>query len=250
MTERIWDDFLTERDKQVFDRSGYGTLGGFGRRPAVLMIDMTYDFVGDKPEPVLESIKRWPNSSGEEGWEAIAVIETVIARAREKNLPLFYTKPGIRPDGWDWGSWHWKSSRIEEWLREPTNDFDGNRIVAQLAPTARDIVIPKHKPSAFFGTPLMLMLTQLGADSLIVTGCTTSGCVRASVVDAFSYNLRVAVVEEGCFDRAQASHAMTLCDLNAKYADVLPAAEILAHIDILPQDLFALPSGSPPPLPA
>ncbi len=216
----------------------------------MLVIDMTYDFVGDRPEPVLESIRRWPNSSGEEGWAAIAVIESVITRARRKNLPLFYTKPGIRPDGWDWGGWHWKSSRIEEWLQEPTADFDGNRIVARLAPAARDIVIPKHKPSAFFGTPLMPMLTQLGADSLIVTGCTTSGCVRASVVDAFSYNLRVAVVEEGCFDRAQASHAMTLCDLDAKYADVLPATEILDYMDGLSGDLFVLPGGAPPPPPA
>ena len=132
-------------------------------------------------------------------------------------------------------------------MREPTDNFDSNRIVAELAPGARDIVIPKHKTSAFFGTLLLPMLTQLGVDSVIVTGCTTSGCVRASVVDAFSHNLRVGVVEEGGFGWAEAYRAMTLCDLSANYADVAPVSQILAHMDTLATDLFVLPNGNPPP---
>jgi nicotinamidase-related amidase len=89
-------------------------------------------------------------------------------------------------------------------------------------------------------------LTLLGADSVIVTGGTTSGCVRATSVDAFSHNYRVAIVEEGCFDRSQASHAMTFCDLNAKYADVVKTDEVLSYFDGLPNGLFALPKGNPP----
>ncbi len=79
----------------------------------------------------------------------------------------------------------------------------------------------KQKPSGFFGTNMASYLTLLGCDSVIVTGTTTSGCVRATVLDAFSLNYRIALAEEGCFDRSQASHAINLCDMNAKYADVV-----------------------------
>ena len=84
---------------------------------------------------------------------------------------------------------------------------------------------------------------DLGADSLIVTGTTTSGCVRASVLDAFSNNLRCTVVEEACFDRSQASHAINLCDMHAKYADVVPIDEALSQIEEI-DCVYNLPSGN------
>ena len=74
---RIWDQYLTERDKQVFKASGFGAKGGFGKRPALLIIDVSYGFAGDKPEPILDSIKRWSNSCGAESWDAIAVIKSL-----------------------------------------------------------------------------------------------------------------------------------------------------------------------------
>jgi nicotinamidase-related amidase len=92
-------------------------------------------------------------------------------------------------------------------------------------------------------------LTLLGCDSVIVTGTTTSGCVRATVLDAFSLNYRIALAEEGCFDRSQASHAINLCDMNAKYADVVKTSEVLALFDSLPSGMFDLPKGSPAPAP-
>src|SRR5262249_34729789 len=84
----------------------------------------------------------------------------------------------------------------------------------------------------------------LGCDSIIVTGTTTSGCVRATVLDAFSLNYRIALSEEGCFDRSQASHAINLCDMNAKYADVVKTSEILTYLETLPSGLFDLPKGA------
>jgi hypothetical protein len=78
MGERVWDKFLTEEDKAVFAASGYGTRGGFGRPPAVLVIDVSYNFCGDRPEPILESIKRWPNSCGERAWIGVAAIRRLI----------------------------------------------------------------------------------------------------------------------------------------------------------------------------
>jgi nicotinamidase-related amidase len=113
-----------------------------------------------------------------------------------------------------------------------------------IAPGPQDIVVKKQKPSGFFGTDLASYLSLLGWDSVIVVGTTTSGCVRATVVDAFSLNYRVILAEEGCFDRSEASHAVSLCDMHAKYADVVSTAEILSYFGELPADLFALPTGN------
>ena len=148
----------------------------------------------------------------------------LIEAARAKGLPVIYTTGERRPDNWDAGSWRWKSTRGDEASGTAHDDIDGNEIVTMIAPGPRDIVIKKQKPSGFFGTNLASYLTLLGCDSVIVVGTTTSGCVRATVVDAFSLNYRVILAEEGCFDRSEASHAVSLCDMHAKYADVLPTA--------------------------
>ena len=149
---------------------------------------------------------------------------------------MIYTTGMRRDDHWDSGSWAWKNNRSAEDVGTKTvvSNIDGNEIVAEIAPGPQDIVIYKQKPSGFFGTNMASYLTLLGCDSVIVTGTTTSGCVRATVLDAFSLNYRISIAEEGCFDRSQASHAINLCDMNAKYADVVKTAEVLAFFDTLP----------------
>jgi maleamate amidohydrolase len=246
MTKRIWDAFLTERDRQVFAASGFGAQAGFGARPAILVVDVTYNFVGDRREPILDSIKRWPNSCGEDAWDALPRIRRLLDAGRAKGIPVLYTRGTMREDGWDGGSWWWKIARLDETATRVTRrrtDLDGNQIVAEVAPQPQDIVIEKHKPSVFHGTPLQSFLVLLQADSLIMCGTTTSGCVRATVLDAFSNNYRVSIVEEGCFDRSQASHALSLCDMNAKYADIVKLDQTLAFIETLPPNLFELPKG-------
>jgi maleamate amidohydrolase len=243
MTEPIWNKFLTERDKAVFAAGGFGARAGFGKRPALLVIDVNWAFCGLRPEPILESIKSWRTSCGEEAWVALDYIKSLIDAARGKGLPVIYTTGERRADNWDGGSWLWKSSRGEEKGGSPGSNVDGNEIVAMIAPGPQDIVIKKQKPSGFFGTSLTGYLTLLGCDSVVVVGTTTSGCVRATVVDAFSLNYRVALAEEGCFDRSEASHAVSLCDMHAKYADVVPTAEVLSYFDRLPAGLFDLPAG-------
>jgi len=244
MKPPIWDMFLTERDKAVFSAGGFGARMGFGKRPAILVVDVNYAFCGDKREPILESIKRWPTSCGEEAWEGVRVIKRLIEAARAKGLPVIYTTNKKRPDKWDNGSWSWKNTRQNERLRTQTN-LDPNAVVDEIAPGPRDILIQKQKPSAFYATPLQSYLTLLGCDSLLVAGATTSGCVRASVLDAFSSNYRVVVVEDGCFDRSQASHAVSLCDMHAKYADIVESAEVIDFILTLPAGMFDLPAGEP-----
>jgi maleamate amidohydrolase len=232
-----WDDILTERDKEVFAKSGYGKRAGFGQRPAVLVIDMNYNFVGDKPEPILKSVERFRNSCGEEGWEGVYRIRELLEVARKKQLPTFYTTGHEGGGSVAFGRWHGKNRRGAEDMGETW--AKGNEIVAEIAPRDGDVVIRKQKPSAFFGTPLISMLNEVHTDTVLVTGCTTSGCVRASAIDAFSYNFRVCVVEECVFDRGQASHKINLFDMNAKYADVISLMEAMEYIKSLPDTLYA-----------
>jgi nicotinamidase-related amidase len=248
VTERIWDKYLSDEDKAVFAASGYGAKAKWGKRPALLVVDINYAFTGDKPLPILDSIQTWRNSCGEYGWRAIPVVQQLLDLCRSKGIPVIYSTSTRRPDSWNFGSWAWKNGRTGEEVKSNAqpkrhNAVSGHTIVEEVAPGPRDIVIRKEKPSAFFGTPLQSYLQLLECDSLIVTGTTTSGCVRATVIDAFSQNFRCTVVEDGCFDRSQVSHAINLCDMNAKYANVLGSDEVMEYLRGLPDNAYGLPSG-------
>ena len=243
MSKRVWDKYLSERDKEIF-AGAFGGVTGFGERPALLVIDAAWAFIGDKREPIREMVKRWPMGSGEEGWNAVDHIKPLIETFRSKKMPVIYTIYGRRKDGWDKTSWIWKNPNTAK--PPPTNrpDLDINDVVSDIAPAPQDIVVRKQKASGFFETNLASYLTWLGADSVVVTGGVTSGCVRATVVDAFSLNYKVSIVEEACFDRAEASHALNLFDMNTKYADVVTGEAVQKHLRTLPDNLFPrLPSG-------
>jgi maleamate amidohydrolase len=233
MTKRIWDDYLTERDRMVFETAGYGKRVGFGTRPALFVIDVQYNFCGDERQPILDAVKKYRTACGEEAWDAIPHIERLMLICRQKNLPIFYTVSERRPDMLDSGVQIGKSHRgAEKTSQEGTH---ATQTVDALKPRTEDFLIGKRKPSAFFGTPFMSHLNFLDIDTLIVTGCTTSGCVRATAVDAFSYNFKVAIPEETTFDRFQSSHAMNLFDLNCKYADVIPTDDVARYLEGLPR---------------
>ena len=219
---------LTEEELRIIEATGWGARQGFGTRPAVIVIDVTYGFTGDKPEPILKSIERFPTSCGEHAWESVRAIKELLVEARSAAVPVFYTRNDFHPLKLDLGSWRWKSARVDEGARE--YERLARQIVADIGPTERDIVITKQKPSAFFGTPLLSNLIELGVDQLVVVGCVTSGCVRSSVIDAFSNNLRVAVVREGTFDRIELSHEVALFEMDAKYADVHSLESAIAYL--------------------
>lgn len=240
MIEPLWMKYLTARDHQVLAASGYGARMGFGQRPALMIVDVNYNFTGDEPKPILESIRRWRNSCGEEAWVAIQVVRRLLAACRAKGVPVFYSTNSRRADGFDAGSWRWKNSRELEDIQQ---EIRGNEIVAEIAPQPQDVVIWKTKPSAFFGTPLLSFLIDLKVDSLLICGVSTSGCVRATVIDAFSQNLRCAVVADACFDRLEVSHAINLADMHAKYADVISSDEAIAFLGGLKAGMFDLPRG-------
>ena len=223
---RVWDRYLSERDRELFPAEG--RAGGFGQQPALVIIDVTYAFTGEG-EPIRESIKRYPLSCGEEAWSAIRHTQRLLEVARAARIPIYYTITGYREDAADEGAWRrGHPGGVHPMSVEGSK---GTQIVAELAPAAGEFVIAKKKPSAFFGTPLVSYLIDRKVDTLIVTGCTTSGCIRSSVLDAFSLNYKIVVPEECSFDRGEASHAINLYDLQRKYADVIPTQRVIEYLE-------------------
>lgn len=229
--ERVWDPYITERDRKVYAKAGFGGRSSLGTRPAVLIIDVQYRTCGESPKPILEAIDEYKTSCGKAGWNAVRVIENLLSVARPKNIPVIY--PTVeRKDRFDTGRWKDKIPAIAD-----APSYMGNRgteIIESIAPELRDIVVSKRYASAFFGTPLMTYLNDLDRDTLIVTGATTSGCVRATVSDAFSFGFRVAVVEDAVFDRGEVTHAINLFDMDQKYAEVLASSIIIDYLNGVP----------------
>lgn len=222
---RPWAEVIPEEDERRYEASGFGRPGGVGRRPGLLIIDVQYRTVGSERRPYWEAIEEYPTACGEDGWRAVDHIRPLLADFRARGLPVLYPHVAPKNAGTDAG-------RLAEKVPAIMGiDAAGYRFVEEVAPEPGDVLLPKKHPSAFFGTPLVSHLIDLGLDTLFVTGCTTSGCVRASVTDAFALNFRVVVPEECVYDRSPTSHAVNLWDMNAKYADVVPVAEAIAMLD-------------------
>lgn len=221
---RPWDDIIPAEEQRAYRAAGLGNPVSPGTRPGLLIIDVQYRTVGTTPKPFLEAIKEFPTSCGEVAWSAVANIKGLLAEFRERGWPVLYPHiaPKVRTDG----------GRLAEKMPGiMTISARGYDFVEEIAPKGDDILIPKKHPSAFFATPLVSHLIDLGVDTLVVTGCTTSGCIRSSVVDAFAYNFRVLVAEDAVYDRSHVSHCVNLFDMASKYADVAPTKEVIAKLD-------------------
>ncbi|MET3918881.1 maleamate amidohydrolase [Variovorax sp. OAS795] len=217
---RPWDGVIPEEEQAIYRKTGWGTPTGLGKRPALLVIDVQYRSMGDTPMPIDEAITTLPTSCGEYGWRAVPHIAKLLATFRDMGAPILY--PYVAPKGpQNRGQFELKVPGV---MGIPKHGYD---FVAEVAPTQADILIPKFQASAFHGTPLTSHLIGLGVDTVIVTGCTTSGCVRATVIDACALNFRVVVPEDAVYDRSQTSHAVNLFDMASKYADVMPTENLL-----------------------
>ncbi len=220
-----WRDAIPADELALYELAGFGAPAGLGKRPAVLVIDVQYRTVGDEPLPIRESIARqYRTSCGQAGWDAVGNIRRVLAAARAAGAPVIY--PHVAPKGkLDAGR---TGEKIPSLMEVPDR---GYAFVAETAPLDGDLLIPKRHPSAFFGTALVSYLIDLGVDTVLLTGCTTSGCVRATACDAFAYNFRCGVLEDCVYDRSPTSHAVNLFDISSKYADVMPADAAIAYLE-------------------
>ncbi|MFN3317161.1 MAG: isochorismatase family protein [Allorhizobium sp.] len=195
----------------------YDNRIGFGKKPALVLVDFVQAYF--EPES--------PLYAGVD--EALASALRIRAKAREKGLPVILTGVVLHPTGLDGGRFFQKAKPLACFTA-------GNPLGAWpkgLEPIPDEFVVSKQYPSAFFGTSLAPLLTSMGVDNVILTGLTTSGCVRASCVDAMSHGFITTVVRDACGDRHTAPHEANLFDMNAKYADVVSEAEILDFIEKL-----------------
>ena len=217
-----WKDIVPADVLDIY--SHYVRKTFVGPSPALLAIDLYELSYQGGPKPVAELHKVYPSSCGENAYAAIEPTKRLFAAARAAGIPIFYTTQDTRPDS--------LPSRVTATRRQRVQtDPALYAIKSEYKPQGGDVVITKQRASGFYGTPLLAHLTQLGVQSLIVCGESTSGCVRASAVDAYSSGFHVTLVEECCFDRSQLSHKINLFDLHHKYADVMRVDEVAAHLD-------------------
>lgn len=223
---QVWDDLLTPTDRAVIANAGFGKRRGFGTSPMLVMIDCQYNYIG-ADKPITEQQDEYPGGGGEGAWRAVRTIEGLLEIARAIDIPVLYTrnvqKRTIRFDSFA-GKSTWDHSKTLE-------DAPGSRIVDELSPRPEDFVIDKSYASAFYGTPLVNYLVGLKVDTLIMTGVSTSGCVRATAVDGVTRGFNVAVVADGTADRIEASHKVALLDLWMKYADVVGSDEAAEYLN-------------------
>ncbi|MBI2875048.1 MAG: isochorismatase family protein [Firmicutes bacterium] len=222
----LWDELVQGRDQEVIRASGYGNRRGLGSNPAVLIIDAQNKFLGTRAD-ILTSMKTYPASLGEEGWAAVPALQKVVRAARDAGVPVIHTAHG----GPGAAASAFRRKRKTPDVADPSiSQEEADAIVAPLAPLPGELVLLKPHASIFFGTPLMGILNTLRVDTVIIGGFTTSGCVRASVVDAAANNFNVAVVQDGCADRLTVSQKVSLMDMGMKYGDLMTSEEIECYL--------------------
>jgi maleamate amidohydrolase len=217
MTERIWEDLLSEQDKRVIEKAGYDKGGasswesrGAGENPLVLVIDVQQLIVGENV-PILKAVEEYRTAMGEIAWEAVDRIEEFLEFARGNDIPVAYTR--VIPGSYD----------------DP--EHDDLQIVDSVAPEDGETVVDKSYASAFYGTDLLAQLNRNDTDTLVVVGNSTSGCVRATTVDAQQHGFDVVLPQECIFDRIEASHKVGLLDMWMKYAEVLETDEVKEYLE-------------------
>ena len=219
-----WKDIVNEEILEIYE--AYHRKLYVGANPAVLAIDLYNKAYEGGNKPVREVNRQFSGSCGENAWKALEPTQKLLAAARKAGVPVIYTTRHVDTRGVQSTNRNLGSDALKS---------DVYDIKAELAPEPGELVIYKERASGFFGTPLVAHLRMMGIDSLIICGESTSGCLRASTVDAYSYGFHNVVVEECAYDRSMLSHKVNLFDLHHKYADVMHVEDVLAHLNSLAQ---------------
>ena len=208
------DKAMNRNDLDIYRAQGFGGAVGIGARPALCIVDFVNGFM----DPSIFGGGNIP--------EAVANTVALLAAARARGLPVAFSRVVYAEDGSD----DFAFARKVPALAGLTERAPASQIVPQLAPLPDETTLRKTQPSAFFGTGYAERLRQRGVDTVIIAGCTTSGCVRATVVDAMSHDFRTIVARDCVGDRSLAAHEANLFDMEQKYADVVDAAAIIAAL--------------------
>ncbi len=219
--DHCWKDIAPDDLLQIY--SPYRRETFVGPKPALLLIDLYNMAYQGGAKPPVELQAEFPSSCGQYAHAAIEPTKRLIAAARAAAVPIFYCTSDFRPMAAPQGV----GATRRKVKKKSAEDFE---IWPDFAPQDGDVVIKKQRASIFAGTPLVSHLNILGVQSVIVCGESTSGCVRASCVDAYSNGLHVSVVEECTFDRHELIHKVNLFDLHHKYADVMHLDEVVDHL--------------------
>ncbi len=220
-----WRSFLPPEEAKTYHSAGFGAPQPFGKRPALLVIDCTIAFTGSSPDLSLEeAVAEFRTACGPGSWEALRHVTTLVESFRGKRLPIVFTRTDLAIRAVMGGATKAGGFSDREVLER------GNQFPDVIRPRDGELVLEKGRASVFFGTPLASYLATRGVDSVIACGTTTSGCVRASVVDAFSHGFVTFVAEEACFDRSPTAALANLWDMNAKYASVVPVGHVLKQV--------------------
>lgn len=222
-----WEAIFTDADRELLKTFSRTERQKFGHRPALIIVDVVKSFMGSRPQSTLEAAAEYRTSCGEAGWRALDHIKRLLDAFRERDLPVIYTTVDPVIAGFAWGPD--KRSSAEEYGQKKYSE-EAWEIAEEIKPRSSEPIIRKTKASGFLFTPLAPILHNMGADCLVVVGTSTSGCVRATVVDGISHKYTVFVVEECTFDRFELSHLVSLWDMNAKYADVISTDDAMAYL--------------------
>ncbi len=219
-TSPWWPSTVSAEDENLYQAAGFGRSAGLGTSPALLVIDVQYRTVGHARVPIETAMTEYPTACGNRGWDAVDRISTVLAAARASGVPVLF--PYVAPKtATTPGGYLGKSPSLA------SPDPAAYNFVSEAAPIEGERLVPKDQPSAFFGTDLISSLVQLGVDTVLLAGCTTSGCVRATAVDAFSFGFKVGVIGDAVYDRTDTAHEASLFDLSSKYADIVRSEDLV-----------------------
>lgn len=215
---------LSDQDRSVIERTSYGTPRGLGTRPALILVDFQYAYLGVNA-PITEQLADHPAAGGAKAWAALRRSLPLLKLARARDIPVVLSRIAYPPG-------RGKSNTFAAKRGAPDDFIDGApgaRFADELSPTANDILLRKEAASCFHRTDLIERLRALDVDTVVVGGLSTSGCVRATVVDAAGYGLRAAVLRDACADRIGVSHRITILDIWMKYGDVLDTNEAIDY---------------------
>jgi maleamate amidohydrolase len=212
-----WMKIIPEEDLATYRQAGF--MGGmkFGRRAALIVVDVTFGFTGSRGLTLKEAIAEYSTACGPVSWEAMPRIARLIGLFRAAGHPIVFTRAEMTDRFYAGSATKSKAKPLPaHW----------NEFPEEITPREGEWIVEKTKASGFFQTPMMSYLMRNGIDTAVICGVSTSGCVRATTVDSLSNGLSTFVVDDCCFDRSWFSHCSNLFDMHAKYAQVISLADV------------------------